>query len=178
MLGTLWWHCDLAFACSAAKLWIDLVLAPFIRGSEGFPGGSAVKNLPVKQETWVRSLGQEDPLEKGMATHSSILAWRIAWTEEPGGLQSMGSQRVRHDWATDTSTLYMFLWCRWSFCHHPSLSTTLSPVANNYMALFCIKLYDFTLVHGIDLYHHHWPGLKFLLSKIRERNSNSPEASF
>ena len=55
------------------------------------------KNLPVIQETQVRSLGQEDPLEKGMATHSSTLAWRIPWTEEPGGLQSMGSQRVRHD---------------------------------------------------------------------------------
>ena len=49
-----------------------------------------VKNLPAKQETWVRSLGWEDLLEKGMATHSSILAWRIQWTEEPGGLQSMG----------------------------------------------------------------------------------------
>ena len=56
-----------------------------------------VKNLPAMQETWVQSLGQEDPLEKGMATHSSILAWRILWTEEPSGLQSMGSQRVRHD---------------------------------------------------------------------------------
>ena len=52
-----------------------------------------VKNLPALWETWVRSLGGEDPLEKGMATHSSILAWRISWTEEPGGLQSMGSQR-------------------------------------------------------------------------------------
>ena len=51
----------------------------------------AVKNLPVMQETWVQSLGQEDPLEKGMTTHSSILAWRIPWTEEPGGLQSTGS---------------------------------------------------------------------------------------
>ena len=51
-----------------------------------------VKNLPVVQETWVRSPGQEDPLEKEMATHFSILAWRIPWTEEPGGLQSMGSQ--------------------------------------------------------------------------------------
>ena len=51
-----------------------------------------VKNLPAIQVTWVRSLGWEDPLEKGMATHSSILAWRIPWTEEPGGLQSMGSQ--------------------------------------------------------------------------------------
>ena len=51
-----------------------------------------VKNLPEMQETWVRLLGQEDPLGKEMATHSSILAWRIPWTEEPGGLQSMGSQ--------------------------------------------------------------------------------------
>ena len=57
----------------------------------------SAKNLPAMQETWVRSLGQEDALEEGMATHSSILAWRIPWTEEPGGLQSMGSQRVGHD---------------------------------------------------------------------------------
>ena len=56
-----------------------------------------VKNLPAMQEMWVRSLGWEDPLEKGMATHSSIPAWVIPWTEEPGGLQSMGSQRVGHD---------------------------------------------------------------------------------
>ena len=56
-----------------------------------------VKNPPAMQETWVRFPGWEDPLEKGMATHSSILAWRITWTEEPGGLQFMGSQRVRHD---------------------------------------------------------------------------------
>ena len=56
-----------------------------------------VKRLPTMQETWVRSLGREDPLEKEMATHSSILAWKIPWTEEPGGLQSMGSPRVGHD---------------------------------------------------------------------------------
>ena len=56
-----------------------------------------VKNLPVVQETWVQSLGQGDCLEKGMATRSSILAWRIPWTEESGGLQSMESQRVRHN---------------------------------------------------------------------------------
>ena len=56
-----------------------------------------VKNLPTMQQIWVRSLGQEDPLEKGMATHCSILAWRIPWTEEPGGLQPVGSQRVGHD---------------------------------------------------------------------------------
>ena len=64
----------------------------------------SVKNLPAVQETWVRSLGWEDPLEKEMATHSSILAWKISWTEEPGGLQSMGSQRVGHDSATNTHT--------------------------------------------------------------------------
>ena len=56
-----------------------------------------VKNLLAMPETWVRSLGREDPLEKGMATHSSILAWGILWTEEPGGLQSSGSQRVTHN---------------------------------------------------------------------------------
>ena len=55
------------------------------------------KILPALQKTQIQPLGKEDPLEKGMATHSNILAWRIPWTEEPGGLQSMGSQRVRHD---------------------------------------------------------------------------------
>ena len=59
-----------------------------------------VKNPPAKQEMWIQSLGQEDPLEKEMATHSSILAWEIPWTEEPGRLQSMGHQRVGHDLET------------------------------------------------------------------------------
>ena len=67
----------------------------------GFRSGSAVKSPPAMQQTrqgpWVQSLGREDPLEKEMTTHSSILAWRIPWTEEPGGLQSMGWQRVGHD---------------------------------------------------------------------------------
>ena len=62
-----------------------------------FPGGSAVKNPPAMQETWVPSLGQEDPLEEGTAVHSSILAGKIPWTEEPGRPQSMGSQRVGHN---------------------------------------------------------------------------------
>ena len=62
----------------------------------------SVKNPPAMWETWVWSLGWEDPLEKGMATQSSILAWRTPWAEEPGRLQSMGSQRVGHDWATLT----------------------------------------------------------------------------
>ena len=65
-----------------------------------FPSGSAVKNLPAMQEIQempFQSLGQEDPLEEGMVSHSNILAWRIPWTEEPGGLESLGSQRVGHD---------------------------------------------------------------------------------
>ena len=59
--------------------------------------GQRLKRLPARRETWVQSLGRGDPLEKEMATHSSILAWRIPWTEEPGRLQSTGSQRVGHD---------------------------------------------------------------------------------
>ena len=69
-----------------------------------------VKNLPAVWKTQVRSLGQEDPLEKGMATHCSILAWRIPWAEEPGWLQSMESQSVGHDWVTNTY-LDIFLVC-------------------------------------------------------------------
>ena len=65
-----------------------------------------VKNLPAMQQTWIRSLGQEDALERKMATHSSILAWRMAWTEEPGGLQSTRSQRVGYGGATNTFTPY------------------------------------------------------------------------
>ena len=80
-----------------------------------------VKNLPTMKETCVQSLGREDPLDKGMTTHSStthlsILAWRIPWREEPGGLQSMGSQRVRHDWATNTQVLLAdkdVIWSLW-----------------------------------------------------------------
>ena len=63
-----------------------------------------LKNLPAVQETWVWCLSRENPLEKAMATHSSVLAWRIPWTEEPGGLQSIESQRVVHNWATNKHT--------------------------------------------------------------------------
>ena len=66
-----------------------------------------VKNLPAMQETWISTLGQEDPLEKKMATHSSILAWGVPWTEEPGGLQSVGSPRVGY---TEQLTLTWFLY--------------------------------------------------------------------
>ena len=63
----------------------------------GFPGAQMVENLPATWVTQVQSLSQEDPLEEGMATHSTIFAWRIPWTEEPGRLESMGSQRVGHN---------------------------------------------------------------------------------
>ena len=77
----------------------------------GFPGSSVVKNLSVMQEMQVWFLGWKDPLEEGLATHSSILAWEIPCTEEPGGLQSLGSQRVEHNWVPSThvfSSCYNF----------------------------------------------------------------------
>ena len=80
-----------------------------------------VKNPPAMQqtqETWVRSLGQEDPLEKEMSTHSSILAWKIPRTEEPGGLQSMGSQRAGHDWVINNNNAYiqnLGKWYWWAY---------------------------------------------------------------
>ena len=74
-------------------------------------GGSDCKELPATPETWVRSLGREGPLEKEMATRNSILAWKIPWTEEPGGLQSMGSHRIWHDQVTNTFTLIFICVC-------------------------------------------------------------------
>ena len=74
-----------------------------------------VKILPAKQETQVQSLGQEDPLEKGMAGHPSIPAWRIPWTEEPGGLQSMGLQRVGYDGVTNTFTFHHSYKINWKY---------------------------------------------------------------
>ena len=86
--------------CSARKFKICLIT-----------DGKIVKNIPAMQETKLWPLGWEDPLEKGMATHSGILAWRIPWTEEPGGLWFMGSQRVRHNWVTKIFILI----CSWDF---------------------------------------------------------------
>ena len=86
-----------------------MIKGPFLwaclKETLGFPGGSEGKASAVMRETQVQSLGREDPLEKEMATHSSILVWRIPWMEVPGGLQSTGSQRVGHDWVTTLYTL-------------------------------------------------------------------------
>ena len=74
-----------------------------------------IKNLLAMQETQILSLSQEDPLEKGMATYSSILAWKNPWTEEPGGIQSMGSWRVGHDWVVNTFKICSYRWKPWAF---------------------------------------------------------------
>ena len=86
-----------------------------------------VKHLPTMQETWVWFLGGEDPQEKEMATRSSILAWRIPWTEEPGELQSTGSQRVGHDWVTNTHT--------YNLNCHPSLASQVAHWVKNSPAM-------------------------------------------
>ena len=97
-----------------------------------------VKNPPAVRETWIRSLGQEDPLEEGMATRSSILAWRITWTEEPGQLQSIGSQRVRHDW----NVLADRQWLSQAQCRH---FTWLSALNN--CSLLRLPQYLWNMVH-------------------------------
>ena len=91
------WWCSLTSFCMTR--WI---IKDFLWFYWGFPGGTSGKELPANAgdiKMLVQSLGQEDPLEEGMATHSSILAWRIPWTEETGGLWFIASQRVRHDWS-------------------------------------------------------------------------------
>ena len=99
-------HSSFSIRC-CRELQINFLANPITRNSQDVRASlvaQMVKNLPALQKTGVQSLGREDPLEKGMATHSSILIRRILWAEEPGGLQFMGSQRVRHDGATDTFT--------------------------------------------------------------------------
>ena len=102
-----------------------------------------VKRLPAVHETWVRSLVREDPLEKEMATHSSVLAWETPWTEEPSRLQSMGSQRVGHDWATSRYVWNFFLGLRFSKIKKIGGKNLLqgrgaSGSLNNYSSLFIL----------------------------------------
>ena len=85
--------------CHFQPVWRVTIKGP-TAPAYGFPGGSVVKNAPAMQETRVQSLGQEDPLEQEVATHSRILAWEIPWTEEPDGLQTMGSQTTGYNWVT------------------------------------------------------------------------------
>ena len=92
-----------------------------------------LKRLPPMQEAQVRSLGREDPLEEEMATHSSILAWRIPWTEEPGRLQSTGSQRVGHDCITNTHHTHNFLTGPLVLWHPPGTNPVDNPDKNTFM---------------------------------------------
>ena len=103
-------HAFPSLVCSKVRLSIGAFLV-----------AQMVKNLPAGQETQVQSLGWEDPLEKEMATHSRILAWRVPWTEDLGGLHSMGLQSVRHDWATNTHSLGYLLQL---FAQSPQLKPT------------------------------------------------------
>ena len=117
-----------------------------------------VKNLPSVQETWVRSLGQEDSLEKGMATHSGILAWKIQRTEEPGELKSMGAQRVGHDWVTDTFTFtllthysnifgekitFLYWLCEDKMRIWTLILSTYSPALVSFLALSVLNMFHF-----------------------------------
>ena len=101
--------------CLSFKLKNNYKLRSFYNENWASLVAQMVKNLII-HETHVPSLGWEDPLEKRMATHSSILAWRIPWTEEHGGLQSMGSQRVGHNWVTNTFTFMYILVVVWEKC--------------------------------------------------------------
>ena len=96
--GGAWWAA--VYWVAQSRTWLKRLSSSSIGDRWASLVAQTVKRLPTMQETRVWSLGQEDPLEKEMATHSNIHAWKIPWTEEPGGLQSMGSQRVGHDWAT------------------------------------------------------------------------------
>ena len=95
-----WWECKMIQSLWKIVLWFPTRTSLVAQ---------TVKYLPIVWETRVQSLGREDLLEKAMATHFNILAWKIQWTEEPGGLQSMGSHRVGHDWATSLSFFHFHL---------------------------------------------------------------------
>ena len=121
----------------------------YLSYKKGFTGGSVVKNPSAKQETQVRSLGGKDTLEEGLATHSSIRAWRIPGTEEPGGLQSLGSQRVRHNksnlvW-TESSSCYSTTCWKGFLCWF-SLATL--PLLSKKFLIIWIYLYFWRLYSG------------------------------
>ena len=115
-----------------------------------------VKNLPAMKETPVRPLDWEDPLEKGMETHSSILTWEIPWIVEPGGLQSMGSQRVRHHWITNT-------WgggahrLRVGCCWHPSLVVPILPTVYHGTLFSVLQHLLQCILHALPLRVHMCP---------------------
>ena len=120
-----------------------------------------VRNLPAMRETWVPSLAWEDPLEKGMATHSSILAWIIPWTEEPGKLQFMGSQRVGHNWVTFSFTFHFIIKLLkfvtlWTVVHQAPLSGKSTEVDCHFLlqGIFLIQGSNLDLLHCWQILYH------------------------
>ena len=112
-----------------------------------------VKNAPAMRVTWVRFLGWEDPLEMGMATYSSILAWRIPWTEEPGRLQSMGSQRVRRDWGTFTYLLTVKLPSKVILCLPVYFLGNVTEMSKSMFLFACLSDYSFcNCPHNLEFY--------------------------
>ena len=122
-----------------------------------------VKYLPVMQDTQVWSLGWEETLEKGMVTHSSILAWKIPWTEEPGTLQSMGSQRVRHTWATEQQYSIVLV-------HH--ILPIYSSIHGHLGGFHVLAVVSNALVSMLAGHHWHW-GL-YCLSQSLEQSCTLP----
>ena len=117
-----------------------------------------VKNLPTVQESQVQSLGREHPLEKGMAIHSSILAWGIPWTGEPGRIQSMGLQRVWQDWATNTFTFTLISAERWYLCF-------IFPYSSVFLFILCILLYYFLIIYW-EFWQEILQGIFFFVFKL------------
>ena len=129
------------------------------------PVAQMVKTLPAVWETQVQSLGWEDPLEKGMATDSSILAWRIPWTEEPGGLQSTGSQRLGHDWATNTFT---FRFQATDLNSWPRSGQASIPVTSDFQMLYFLSHFpphstpSYKMHHTATIFLWNWKGRAWL----------------
>ena len=110
-----------------------------------------VKNLPAIQENRVWSQGQKDPLEKGMVTHSSILVWRIPWTEESGRLQSMGSQRVRHNWDTNTFMVLIKAQESKAWVTHSIMTPGLRENRRERNTITCLKVQEIRVCAGQDM---------------------------
>ena len=146
------WHC----ICISSNIW----------AKGGFPSGSAVKNTPTvreRQDMWVGSLGWEDPLEEGRATRSSILSWRIPWTEKPGKLQSIESQRVGHHWSN------LALHSMGFKVKNLGLSISNTELFKLYVLVFSFLIKKKKSEHHVRLlmekYHFHWQLLNNVISK-------------
>ena len=138
-----WWSWPYCVFHSPGHHWASLV-------------AQMVKNLTAMQESWVWSLGWENPLEEGMATHSSILAWRIPWTEDPGRLQSMGSRRVRHNWThTHTYTcIYVHVSHSWDHTGYEFLAFLFHLAVHYKLLLACCDHHWYSILPFYNLVSH------------------------